>query len=235
MCVGLFLLSLLPRSGSASSIPNMQQSPSVDKKYDIRSGVFTLCNHPHTIFRRFYERGDLPVIIRHRSKLSLEFQAAIESLDVSYYLPIFIDGLRERCQPFRFVAQEGTFQLIKRGDTSQIVACLPELIYPIKFALESCDKPTIILGLRVLQNLASASRDIAENLVPFYRQLLPALNRYKHHKRNLGDQIDFAQFKHDGRTLGETIEETLTLLDQTGGEDAFINIKYIIPTYETAL
>ena len=47
--------------------------------------------------------------------------------------------------------------------------------------------------------------------------------------------MDFSQFKHDGRTLGETIEDTLTLLEQTGGTDAFINIKYIVPTYETAL
>lgn len=173
--------------------------------------------------------------MKHRARLGLEFKAPIESLDVSYYLPIFIDGLRERKQPFRFVAQEGTMQLIHFGDRSQIIACLPELVYPIKFALESCDKPTIILALRVLQSLSSSGKDVAECLVPFYRQLLPALNRYKNHKRNLGDQMDFSQNKHDGRTLGETIEETLTLLEQTGGEDAFINIKYIVPTYETAL
>jgi hypothetical protein len=45
--------------------------------------------------------------------------------------------------------------------------------------------------------------------------------------------IDFAQFKHDGRTLGEEIEEALTVLEQTGGPSAFVNMKYIVPTYES--
>lgn len=33
--------------------------------------------------------------------------------------------------------------------------------------------------------------------------------------------------------MGELIEETLRLLEERGGPDAFINIKYIIPTYES--
>ena len=45
--------------------------------------------------------------------------------------------------------------------------------------------------------------------------------------------MDFAQFKHDGRTLGEEIEDTLTLLELTGGDSAFANIKCIVPTYES--
>ena len=45
--------------------------------------------------------------------------------------------------------------------------------------------------------------------------------------------MDFAQSKHDGRTIGETIEETLTILEETGGNNAFALIKYIVPTYET--
>ena len=35
--------------------------------------------------------------------------------------------------------------------------------------------------------------------------------------------------------LGDLIGETLELLEQTGGEDAFINIKYMIPTYESCV
>jgi hypothetical protein len=137
-------------------------------------------------------------------------------------------------QPFRFVASEGALMLIQRGDTSHILGCLPELIYPLKYALESCHKPTIILALRVIQALCSTNREISESLVKFYRQLLPVLNRYKSHKRNLGDGTDFSQFKHDGRTLGETIEDTLVELEKSGGEDALINIQYTVPTYESA-
>ncbi len=204
-----------------------------DKRFDIPSGVFELLDHPHTLFRKFFERGDLPVTIRHKARLALEFRSPINALNVAYFLPIFIDGIRERQEPFRFVAIEGSFMLINQGDPAIILSCIGELVYPIKFALESCHKPTIIVALRVLQSLCGVSREVAESLVKFYRQLLPALNRYKHHKRNLGDKIDFAQFKHDGRTLGETIEDTLALLEQSGGSDALINIQYIIPTYES--
>ena len=51
--------------------------------------------------------------------------------------------------------------------------------------------------------------------------------------KNLGDGIDYGQQHHE--CLGELISETLQLLEQRGGEDAFINIKYLIPTYESSL
>ena len=48
---------------------------------------------------------------------------------------------------------------------------------------------------------------------------------------NCGDQMDYSQNK--GENLGDLIEETLELLEVHGGEDAFINIKYMIPLYES--
>jgi hypothetical protein len=44
--------------------------------------------------------------------------------------------------------------------------------------------------------------------------------------KNLGDGIDYAQQQYD--CLGELISDTLALLEQRGGEDAFINIKYMV-------
>jgi len=35
--------------------------------------------------------------------------------------------------------------------------------------------------------------------------------------------------------LGELIDETLEIFETHGGEDAFINIKYMIPTYESCM
>ena len=48
-----------------------------------------------------------------------------------------------------------------------------------------------------------------------------------------GDAIDYAQQKR--KTLGDLITETLEMLEVNGGEDAFINIKYMIPTYESCV
>jgi len=50
---------------------------------------------------------------------------------------------------------------------------------------------------------------------------------------SIGDRIDYSQQKREN--LGELIEETLQKLEETGGEDAFINIKYMIPTYESCV
>lgn len=50
---------------------------------------------------------------------------------------------------------------------------------------------------------------------------------------NCGDKIDYTQRRK--QNVGDLINETLELLERTGGEDAFINIKYMIPTYESCI
>ena len=74
---------------------------------------------------------------------------------------------------------------------------------------------------------------MAEALVPYYRQILPVLNLMRNRNKNLGDKIDYAQKNADN--IGELIQETLELMERHGGEDAYINIKYMVPTYESCL
>ena len=50
---------------------------------------------------------------------------------------------------------------------------------------------------------------------------------------NIGDKIDYSQKKN--MNLGDLIQETLELFEKHGGEDAYINIKYMIPTYESCI
>ena len=50
---------------------------------------------------------------------------------------------------------------------------------------------------------------------------------------NIGDMIDYSQQKREN--IGDLIQETLEAFEQHGGEDAFINIKYMVPTYESCL
>jgi len=51
--------------------------------------------------------------------------------------------------------------------------------------------------------------------------------------KNLGDKIDYSQRKR--KNLGDLIHETLEILEINGGDEAFINIKYMIPTYESCI
>lgn len=50
---------------------------------------------------------------------------------------------------------------------------------------------------------------------------------------NSGDGIDYSQQKREN--IGDLIQETLEAFERHGGEDAFINIKYMIPTYESCM
>ena len=69
--------------------------------------------------------------------------------------------------------------------------------------------------------------------MPYYRQILPIFNLFKSKNQNLGDGIDYAQQKR--KTLGDLIVETLEMFEIHGGEDAFINIKYLVPTYQSVV
>uniref|UniRef100_H3HDV0 Parkin co-regulated protein n=1 Tax=Phytophthora ramorum TaxID=164328 RepID=H3HDV0_PHYRM len=110
--------------------------------------------------------------------------------------------------------------------------CLHRVIPALRTNMETRDDGALRDGLLLLQQL-TLTAGVGPLIVPYYRQILPILNLFKSKRRNLGDEIDFRQ--HRLQDLGEVISETLELLERTGGEDAFINIKYMVPTYESAL
>lgn len=91
----------------------------------------------------------------------------------------------------------------------------------------------IATTLQILQKLVTCSDTIGEALVPYYRQILPVMNLFKTRNLNQGDKIDYSQRK--GQNLGDLIVQTLELFETHGGDDAFINIKYMIPTYESCV
>jgi len=59
------------------------------------------------------------------------------------------------------------------------------------------------------------------------------MNLFKTKNLNQGDKIDYSQRK--GNNLGDLIQQTLELFEMHGGEDAFINIKYMVPTFESCV
>jgi len=184
-------------------------------------------------FRRFYERGDLPISIEHRGVGNrIQWKVDIEKLDYHHYLPIFFDGLREKEEPYRFLAVQGVFDMLEHGG-SKILPVIPQLIIPIKTALNTRDPAVIGIILKVLQQLVVSGEMIGEALVPYYRQILPVFNIFKHKNVNIGDGIVYNQRKR--MNIGDLIQETLELLETHGGEDAFINIKYMVPTYESCV
>lgn len=153
-------------------------------------------------------------------------------MDYHLYLPIFFEGLREKEEPYKFLAHEGTNELLERGGP-KILPVLPQLIIPIKKALSTKNTDILVSTLKMLQKLVLSGDMIGEALVPYYRQILPVFNLFKHKNSNLGDKIDYSQRKNEN--LGDLIQDTLEIFEKNGGEDAYINIKYMIPTYESCM
>jgi len=184
-------------------------------------------------FRRFYDRGDLPIQIHHSGTANrISWKVNIEKLDYHHYLPIFMDGIREKEDPYRFLAVEGTHNILDGGG-SKVLPVVPQLIIPIKTALNTRDPEVLATTLKVLQKLVLSGEMVGEALVPYYRQILPTFNLFRNSSKNIGDSIDYGQRKR--LNLGELIDETLEIFEVHGGEDAFINIKYMIPTYESCI
>ena len=65
-------------------------------------------------------------------------QVDVSKLDYHHYLPIFFDGVRETQQPYKFLAVKGVEDMLKAGG-SKILPVIPQLIIPIKTALNTRD------------------------------------------------------------------------------------------------
>jgi hypothetical protein len=186
-----------------------------------------------SLLRRFYDRGDLPICVKHcPQENEINWKVEPEKLDYHYYLPIFFDGLRDKEDPYFFFARRGILDMIERGP-QRIVAVLPQLIIFVKNALNTRDPDIVQTTLKILQTMVKADERVGESLVPYYRQLLPIFNLLKSKNKNSGDDIDYSQRKRSN--IGELIHETLEMFEMYGGPDAYINIKYMIPTYESCM
>ncbi|KAH8063136.1 hypothetical protein JL722_2298 [Aureococcus anophagefferens] len=171
------------------------------------AGVFRKTKVEATMFPIRYRRGELPCSIEHRgSGNNLSWICPLLQLDYEHYLPIFLDGIRCTESPYQF---------------------------PIRLALNTKDPDIVHAALRALQKIVLSNYGVGEALVPFYRQLLSVMNLFFTKRQNLGDAIFYGQRK--GTDLGTAVLETLELLEKTGGPNAFVNIKYMVPAYESCV
>lgn len=89
-----------------------------------RAGAFGRRGIPPSEFRRFYDRGDLPIAVAHTTGNKLTWKVPVEQLDYHHYLPIFFDGLREKHDPYRFLSIQGVFDMLDNGG-SKVLPVIP--------------------------------------------------------------------------------------------------------------
>lgn len=61
---------------------------------------------------------------------------------------------------------------------ARVLPVIPQLIIPIKNALNTRDAGVIAVALQLLQKLVLSSELVGQALVPYYRQILPIFNLY---------------------------------------------------------
>eukprot|EP00703_Trepomonas_sp_PC1_P003556 JAP93050.1 Parkin co-regulated protein [Trepomonas sp. PC1] len=208
------------------------QSPNKKTVEKAKCSPFSVRKQVQTDFRMYYNRGDIPIIVQQlASKIQLQWKLKDrQEIDLHHYLPLFFEGLRETEYPFNAIAEEGVKDLLSDGG-GRIVPVIPQLIIPIKTALETRDEVVICKVLKAIQLLLEADPLVGPALVPYYRNILPVVNIFFNKNVNIGDKVYYGQRKR--QNIGDLISETLELMEIKGGADALINIRYMIPTYSS--
>ncbi|XP_024146452.1 parkin coregulated gene protein isoform X1 [Oryzias melastigma] len=189
-----------------------------------RTGVCEGQRYKPTAFRKYYERRDLPVVMDYGGRPnSIKWKVDIERIDYHHYLPLFFEGLRETTHPYETLACQGVYDMLDHGGP-KILPVIPLLVQPIREALNTRNHRVMCNMLKVLQRLVTSADGVGEALVPYYRNILPMFNIFKD-KKSLDSE--------SGDDVADLVKETLTVMEQHGGQNAFMHIKYMIPTYQS--
>jgi hypothetical protein len=121
-------------------VSSLNKAKEVPKTLAPRAGAVRRRTIPPSEFRRFYDRGDLPIQIEHGPSNKIQWKIEVGKLDYHHYLPIFMEGIREKCDPYRFLAVQGVFDLLDQGQ-AKVLPVIPQLIIPIKSKLHFLNRP----------------------------------------------------------------------------------------------
>merc|ERR1712129_517490 len=133
-----FYTQMVGKGGACSSLAKAK--PTTKPKVPKANPFAVKPNKKKTEFRRFYDRGDLPIQVSFAGAVrKVAWKVDIEKLDYHHYLPIFFDGLRELDEPYQFLALKGVEDLLAEGN-QKILPVVPQFIILIKTALNTKDK-----------------------------------------------------------------------------------------------
>lgn len=201
-----------------------------------KSGAFKRHSIPPSLFPTAYKRGELPCRIEHRAGGNVVvWTTPFDAVDYNFYLPLFFEGLREQQFPYQFLARQGMVELVNaaKGKPNRILPFVGNIVGPIRKNMSTRVPDVVIETLKCLQDILLSNKGVGAALSPYYKQLLPMFNLFKNWRQNLGDRIDYSQKKNED--IGDLIRDTLELMERKGGEDAYLAIKYAVPTYESCL
>ena len=200
-------------------------------------------NPPNTMLRRALELHDLPCHINHNSgsKRTLAWDVPAEELDYQQHLPVFFDGLREQEAPLPFIATTAIADLLAMAP-HKVAPVVPSIVLAVRQALNTRHADVMRRTIVALTQLALADTGakagpegakIAKAMLPYFRQILPILNIFA--QRYMSTKMGIDDEKRGERKVEDLIQELLNALELHAGPDAYLNIRYMVPSYTSAL
>ena len=170
--------------------------------------------------------GNLPFSVRPTDigELSLSWSTQIEDLDLHHILPLVFSGLQELQDPYQSAATEAVFELLEAAGP-KVNAVIPQLIQPIKSAINSKNNSVIRNVLRAVQELINCDPGAVTCLSQHYRHFLPQFNIIRGKRAKNAEAEQLARYA----------DETLELLEIYGGEDSYELIKKMVPSYRSCM
>lgn len=86
-------------------------------------------------------------------------------VDFVKYLPLFFEGICEKREPLKFLAHEGTQQLLEYASPASLLKALPAVMRAIYTAFETNDKEVICTILKSIQKLVLSHPEVGPELV----------------------------------------------------------------------
>merc|ERR1711971_81786 len=77
--------------GNGGKVSSLNKPVERPKPIAPKAGAVKKRTIPPSEFRRFYDRGDLPIQIEHGSPNKIQWKIEIKQLDYHHYLPIFME------------------------------------------------------------------------------------------------------------------------------------------------
>ena len=170
-------------------------------------------------FTRFYKLNTLPCKIEHGSiqnKLVWDKNFNINNFNYNPYILHFYDGLQETQHPYNFICIEAIkFLMIQKKAEKKVFLLKDKLVKKIRLCLISKNSEIFFNGLLGLRYLSIV---LGVELNVFIKTLLSPI----------GKKLGMKKFKGN-------ILETLGVLEENGGKEAYQIIKKKIPTYCSVL
>uniref|UniRef100_A0A0K0EX36 Parkin co-regulated protein n=1 Tax=Strongyloides venezuelensis TaxID=75913 RepID=A0A0K0EX36_STRVS len=186
-------------------------------------------------FKTAYLDRQIPLqIIDGIKKKTILWNISLKEMDImtiNKLIRIVTLGLPCSESPYETIALEAFDSLLCLPGTEYIIfQVLTEVVTAIRKALDYGNNEKKIKILSIIIKMTKI-RHIGISLVPYYKQLLSPL-RQPYSKISFSNEK--ANKKNDSNYhLSQYIHKTLVALEESGGKNALVNIRYAIPHYQS--